>query len=216
MTLWGEVVRDPARDVAAGAPITVDGKPLAGPQRRVVYALNKPVGVLSTASDPYGRPTVLRYVEEGERRLYPVGRLDRDSAGLIFITNDGELAYALTHPRFEVEKAYDVTVRGGPVSEQAVRKLRAGVVLEDGKTAPAQVTKLGPRRLRITIHEGRNRQVRRMCAAVGHPVSELMRVRFGPLELGGLHPGSVRKLTRAEVDALRAAANADGGRAASV
>jgi 23S rRNA pseudouridine2605 synthase len=199
----GNVVRDPARDVDEHSCVEVDGRLLAGPEPRVVYALHKPVGVLSTASDPHGRPTVLELLGE-ERRLYPVGRLDADSSGLILLTNDGELANRLTHPRYEVPKTYRVRVGGGPVGEQALRALRAGVDLEDGPTAPAQARQVGSGadELELTIREGRNRQVRRMCEAVGHPVLALRRIAFGPLRLDGLQPGAHRRLGEAELRKL--------------
>jgi 23S rRNA pseudouridine2605 synthase len=138
-------------------------------------------------------------------RLYPVGRLDIDTTGLILLTNDGELAHRLTHPRFEVDKTYRAVVAGPPVSDAALRRLRAGVELEDGRTSPARVRRVRPDTLEITIHEGRKRQVRRMCEAVGHPVRRLERIRFGPLELGSLGPGESRRLSAAEVDALASA-----------
>ncbi len=199
----GEFVRDPARDVDEHSRVEVDGRLLVGPEPRVVYALHKPVGVLSTASDTHGRPTVVELVGE-ERRLYPVGRLDADSSGLILLTNDGELANRLTHPRYEVPKTYRVRVRGGPVGEQALHVLRAGVELEDGPTAPSQVRRVGDGEdeLELTIREGRNRQVRRMCEAVGHPVLALQRIAFGPLRLGGLQPGAHRRLGEVELRAL--------------
>ncbi len=164
--------------------------------------MHKPVGVLSTARDTHGRPTVVELVRE-ERRLYPVGRLDADSSGLILLTNDGELAQRLTHPRYEVPKTYRVRVGGGPVEERALRALRAGVELEDGPTAPAQVRRVGGGdELELTIREGRNRQVRRMCEAVGHPVLALQRVAFGPLRLGALQPGAHRRLGEVELRKL--------------
>jgi 23S rRNA pseudouridine2605 synthase len=208
VTVGGLVVRDPARDVGEGDQIAVDGRLLDGFQAPVLYALNKPVGVLSTASDPHGRQTVLELIPGESRRLYPVGRLDLDSEGLILLTNDGQLAHQLMHPRFEVPKTYRVWVEGGPVGQGALQALRDGVVLEDGPTAPAQVRALGRQRLEVTIREGRNRQVRRMCEAVGHPVTRLARVRFGPLELGDLASGACRLLGEPEVHALRAAAQA--------
>jgi 23S rRNA pseudouridine2605 synthase len=208
VTVGGLVVRDPARDVGEGERIAVDGQLLDGFQAPVLYALNKPVGVLCTASDPHGRPTVLELMAGESRRLYPVGRLDLDSEGLILLTNDGAVAHRLTHPRFEVPKTYRVWVADGPVSERALQALRDGVALQDGLTAPAQVRALGRQRLQITIREGRNRQVRRMCEAVGHPVTRLRRVRFGPLELGDLASGAHRLLDEGEVEALRAAARA--------
>ena len=203
VSIDGAVVLDPARDVAtpAGPLVSVDGRPLGGPEERVVYALNKPPGVLSTASDPRGRPTVVDLVDE-PRRLYPVGRLDADTAGLILLTNDGELAHRLTHPRFEVPKTYRARLAGGRPGERALRALRDGVMLEDGITGPAQVRRLGREEIEITIREGRNRQVRRMCDAVGHPVVSLERVRMGSLELGALAPGSRRRLSDDEIAAL--------------
>jgi 23S rRNA pseudouridine2605 synthase len=231
VTVGGEVVRDPARDVGETDAIAVDGRPVEGFESPVVYAVHKPVGVLSTVKDPHGRPTVVGLLGQERRRLYPVGRLDLDSAGLILLTNDGQLAHALTHPRFEVPKTYRVTVSGGPVGEAALRQLREGVRLDDGLTAPAEVTRTrdasrgsaaargsatarrrsgsegrrhaGAEQLLITVHEGRNRQVRRMCEAVGHPVQSLTRVRFGPLELGDMPAGSHRLLSAREVQALR-------------
>jgi 23S rRNA pseudouridine2605 synthase len=200
----GETVTDPARNVEAEDRVEVDGQPVEGGGARVVYALNKPLGVVSTARDTHGRPTVVSLVAEGVR-LYPVGRLDIDTTGLLLLTNDGELAYRLTHPRFEVPKTYRVTVAGGPVRDRALRTLRAGVRLEDGFTAPARVRRLRPDTLEITIHEGRNRQVKRMCEAVGHRVIALERTAFGSLELGRLRPGSYRRLTATEVEALLSA-----------
>lgn len=206
VTVSGQVVRDPARDVEPRDAITVDGRPVGSPQAPAVYALNKPVGVLSTASDPHGRPTVVQMLDHESRRLYPVGRLDLDSEGLLLLTNDGQLAHRLTHPRFEVPKTYRVWVSGGPVGERSLRALREGLALQDGPTAPAEVSALRAQEIEITIREGRNRQVRRMCDAVGHPVTRLRRVRFGPLALGELAPGEHRLLDAAEVQALRDAA----------
>jgi 23S rRNA pseudouridine2605 synthase len=203
----GEIVRDPARDVDERSRVEVDGRWLHGAEPAVVYVLHKPVGVLSTARDPGGRPTVVELISE-RRRLYPVGRLDADSSGLILLTNDGALANHLTHPRYEVPKTYRVSVAGGPVGERALSALRAGVRLEDGPTAPAQARRLrdgrdGRHELELTIREGRNRQVRRMCEAVGHPVLALQRVAFGPLRLGTLAPGEHRRLGEAELRELR-------------
>ncbi len=208
VSVGGQVVRDPARDVTGDEVIAVDGRLVAGFEAPAVYALNKPVGVLSTASDPHGRPTVVEMFAHESRRLYPVGRLDLDSEGLLLLTNDGQLAHLLTHPRFEVPKTYRAWVSGGTVREPVLRALRDGVVLEDGSTAPAKVRALGPGQIEITIMEGRNRQVRRMCDAVGHPVTRLRRVRFGPLALGDLSEGKHRLLEAAEVQALRDAAQA--------
>ncbi|MCW2969568.1 MAG: pseudouridine synthase [Solirubrobacterales bacterium] len=203
VTVEGEIVTDPARDVQPGTRVAVDGEALAGPELRVVFALNKPVGVLSTARDTHGRPTVLELVPADGLRLYPVGRLDADSSGLILLTNDGELANRLTHPRYEVPKTYRVRLGGGPVSDAALRALRKGVELEDGRTAPARVRRLGGAEIELTIREGRNRQVRRMADAVGHRVLELQRVGFGPLRLDGLADGAHRRLRQADVERLR-------------
>jgi 23S rRNA pseudouridine2605 synthase len=204
VTVDGVTVADPARDVGAGDVIQVDGKPIATVRERVVYALNKPAGVVSTARDPQGRPTVVTMVPQTER-LYPVGRLDIDTTGLILLTNQGELAHRLTHPRFEVEKTYRVVVAGPSVRDAELRALIQGVELEDGRTAPARVQRIAADTIEITIHEGRKRQVKRMCEAVGHPVKRLERVQFGPLSLGDLPRGRWRRLTDAEVDALMAA-----------
>src|SRR4051794_26348333 len=215
--LGGEVVTDPARDVDGSEAITVDGRRVAAaPAQRVVFMLHKPVGVVSTARDPHGRPTVVDLVPDaGGHRLYPVGRFDAESTGLLLLTDDGDLAHRLTHPRFEVPKTYRARVGGGPVSDRAVARLREGVDLDDGRTAPARVRRLGPGRLELTIHEGRKRQVRRMCEAVGHPVQELRRIAFGPLALGDLPPGAVRRLSQAEVEGLRALALPPTGRRAA-
>jgi 23S rRNA pseudouridine2605 synthase len=204
VSVEGEIVTDPARDVDDQSTVAVDGRVLAGPEPRVLYAVNKPVGVVSTARDTHGRPTVVGLVSEPGRRLYPVGRLDADSSGLILLTNDGELANRLTHPRFEVPKTYIATVRGGPVGAPALAALRGGVELEDGRTAPAKARRIDEHTIELTIREGRNRQVRRMCAAVGHPVSALKRVGFGPLRLDGLREGASRRLSAAEIERLRA------------
>ena len=202
----GERVTDPAFPVVEGARVEVEGAPVGpGPEDRVVYALNKPAGVVSTASDTHGRPTVVEMVEADGRRLYPVGRLDADSTGLILLTDDGDLANRLTHPRYEVPKRYRVSVTGGEPGGEALASLRAGPTLEDGPTAPADVEDLGGGELEITIREGRKRQVRRMCEAVGHPVDSLCRVAFGPLELGSLAPGESRRLGEKELAGLRAA-----------
>jgi 23S rRNA pseudouridine2605 synthase len=207
VSVGGEIVTDPARDVGEDSRVALDGRPLGGPEPRVLYALNKPVGVVSTARDTHGRPTVLELVPARGLRLYPIGRLDIDSSGLILLTNDGELANRLTHPRFQVPKTYRAKLGGAPVRTDALRALRAGVQLEDGLTAPARARRLGgsgSNLIELTIHEGRNRQVRRMCQAVGHPVLELTRTHFGPLALDGLAAGAHRRLAQAEVERLRA------------
>ncbi|MDQ6775366.1 MAG: rRNA pseudouridine synthase [Actinomycetota bacterium] len=204
VTVAGAVVTDPARDVAADDEVAVDGAPIGASGQRVVYAVNKPPGVVSTARDPQRRPTVVSLAPTGIR-LYPVGRLDIDTTGLILLTNDGELAHRLTHPRFEVPKTYRVVVARPPVRERELRALREGIELDDGPSLPARVERLAADTLEIAIREGRKRQVRRMCEAVGHPVRRLERIRFGPLELGSLREGACRKLTPDEVSALRRA-----------
>ena len=205
VTVAGATVTDPARDVDAGSGVKLDGEPVgARAEELVVYAVNKPAGVVSTASDPQRRPTVVSLVRTPQR-LYPVGRLDADTSGLILLTNDGDLAHRLTHPSFEVDKTYRAVVRGAPVHESTLRALRNGIQLEDGMTAPARVTRVEPDTLEITIHEGRKRQIKRMCQHVGHRVLELQRVRFGPLQLGDLQPGQHRRLSANEISLLRSA-----------
>jgi len=195
---------DPARPIE-GERVELDGAALVGPEERVVYALHKPAGVVSTARDTHGRPTVTALVGD-PRRLYPVGRLDADSTGLILLTNDGELANLLMHPRHEVHKTYRARVAGGRPGAAALARLRGGVELDDGRTLPARARLLADDVIEIELREGRTRQLRRMCAAVGHPVVELARVGFGPLTLGALAPGAHRRLSEAEVARLRAAA----------
>lgn len=188
--------------------VAVDGVPIGVAPGLVHYLLNKPAGVVTTADDPQGRPTVLELVPS-DPRVHPVGRLDLETEGLLLLTNDGTLTHRLTHPSFGVEKEYLAEVEGTP-SRGALRALREGVELEDGRTAPAAASLIGPQLLRITIHEGRNRQIRRMCEAVGHPVRRLVRTRIGPLRDPHLPPGEWRELTTDEVRALERAAS--GGR----
>jgi pseudouridine synthase len=189
--------------------ITLDGKLLPRLPVYSYFLLHKPTHVVSTLADPQGRPTVRDLLfPRVSWRLFPVGRLDFDSSGLLLMTNDGELTYRLTHPRYQIPKAYQVKVRGLPEAS-ALERLRRGVVLEEGKTVPAQV-KLIKREertswLEVTVHEGRKRQVRRMCEAVGHPVVKLVRVGFGPLRLGDLPPSALRPLTPQELHVLRRA-----------
>jgi 23S rRNA pseudouridine2605 synthase len=206
VTIAGQVVTDPARDVDEKSGVEVDGRPVA-PEEREVWAVHKPTGVVSTAREPGGRRAVTELVPT-ERRLYPVGRLDADSTGLILLTNDGELANRLTHPRYEVPKTYAIRLERPP-SGGDLERLRGGVGLEDGPTAPAQVKRVGERELEITISEGRNRQVRRMAEAVGNRVEALRRIRIGSLDLGDLEPGRSRRLSAEEVHALRAFPDAD-------
>jgi 23S rRNA pseudouridine2605 synthase len=201
VTVNGQPVTDPARDVEREASVAVDGRPVEPPTQRVVYMVNKPAGVVSTARDPQNRPTVVALVP-ADTRLYPVGRLDADTTGLILLTNDGPLAHRLTHPRFQVPKTYRAVVGNAPVRTPALRSLRQGIRLDDGPTAPAEARLIRPDTIELTIREGRKHQVRRMCEAVGHPVRSLERVRFGSLELGGLPRGRSRQLSQAEVGAL--------------
>jgi 23S rRNA pseudouridine2605 synthase len=188
--------------VASRDRVEVDGRRVE-PQALAYVLLHKPAGVVTTARDPHGRPTVVDLVAH-EARVVPVGRLDADTTGALLLTNDGELAHRLAHPRYGVEKTYDVEVEGDP-SEEQLRRLRDGVELEDGMTAPAQARRLGPNRLELVLHEGRKRQVKRMCADVGLPVTRLHRPRYDGLELLDLPPGEWRELTQAEVERLRAA-----------
>ena len=203
VTVGGEVVTDPAWDVGEGDDVRVNGARVVA-EAHEVWAVNKPVGVVSTAREPGSRVPVVDLVET-EARLYPVGRLDADSSGLLLLTNDGELAHRLTHPRYEVPKTYAVRLKT-PIAEGDLERLRSGVELEDGPTAPAQVKRLGKQEIEIVLREGRNRQVRRMLEAVGNEVVALRRVRFGPLGLGDLKEGGARRLSNDEVALLREAA----------
>jgi 23S rRNA pseudouridine2605 synthase len=199
VTVGGKVVTDPARDVGAGDDVRVDGSPV-GEEPREVWVVNKPAGVVSTAREPGGKPAVVELVDS-TARLYPVGRLDADSTGLLLLTNDGELANRLMHPRHEVEKAYRAELRRPP-SDADLRRLASGVELEDGPTAPAEVRRLGEREVEIVLREGRNRQVRRMAEVIGNRVVALRRVRFGPIELGRLPQGQGRRLGEEEIARL--------------
>jgi 23S rRNA pseudouridine2605 synthase len=195
----GEVVTDPAKDVDERSDVEMEGRPVA-PELREVWAVNKPLGVVSTAREP-GRRRAVTQLVDSPRRLYPVGRLDADSTGLILLTNDGGLANRLTHPRYGVPKTYLVRL-ARPLSEAELDRLRRGVELEDGPTAAAEVERLGERELEITIREGRKRQVRRMAEAIGNQVEELTRTRIGPLDLADLRRGEARRLDRREIAAL--------------
>jgi len=187
--------------------IEVDGVRIGTQPGLVYYLLNKPAGVVTTAADTHGRPIVTGLVPP-EPRVFPVGRLDQDTEGLLLLTNDGDLAQRLAHPRFGVDKEYLVEVEGSPTRGE-LRRLREGVELDDGLTAPAKVALVEPTVLRVTIHEGRNRQVRRMCEAIGHPVIRLVRTRIGPLADRSLTPGEWRLLDSSEVRALERAAGAE-------
>jgi 23S rRNA pseudouridine2605 synthase len=194
----GEVARL-ATSVDERDRVEVDGT-LVGPEELTFVLLHKPAGVVTTARDPQGRPTVVGLVGH-ERRVVPVGRLDADTTGALLLTNDGALAHRLMHPRYEVDKVYEAEVEGEPTDE-ALRRLEEGIELEDGITAPAGVRRLGPSLLELTVHEGRKRQVKRMCAAVGHPVRRLHRSRYAGLTLEGLAPGEWRELSAEEVARL--------------
>ena len=199
VSVGGDVVTDPARDVDERSGVTVDGDAVR-PEPREVWLLNKPLDVVSTAREPGSRQAVTELVPS-RRRLYPVGRLDADSTGLILLTNDGELANRLTHPRFGVERTYRVTLRRRP-SDADLARLRKGVRLEDGPTRPARVRRAGRRGIEITIREGRNRQVRRMAEAIRNDVVALRRVAFGSLRLERLAEGESRRLKAPDVKRL--------------
>ena len=180
--------------------VEVDGRPVAK-QRLAYVLLHKPAGVVTTARDPQGRRTVVALVSFGDR-VVPVGRLDVDTTGALLLTNDGPLAHRLAHPRYTVDKVYDVEVEGRP-TDAALKRLAEGVELDDGLTAPATARRIGRSRIELTLHEGRKHQVKRMCAAVGHPVVRLHRSRYAGLDLRGLGPGEWRNLTADEVASLR-------------
>lgn len=202
VTVNGAVVELGAR-IGPEDELAVDGKIYSTLTDAVTYLLNKPVGVVTTASDPQGRPTVVGLVPT-EPRVFPVGRLDLDTEGLLLMTNDGGLAHRLTHPSFGIEKEYLVEVEGR-IAPGSLRRLREGVELEDGVTSPAKASLVDGRLLRLTIHEGRNRQVRRMCEAIGHPVVRLVRSRIGPITDPKLKPGFSRRLTGDELLELQRA-----------
>ena len=200
VTVNGEVAELGRRVDADRDLIEVDGAPVGVKPGLVYYVLNKPRGVVTTAKDTHGRPTVVELVPT-EPRVFPVGRLDVDTEGLLLLTNDGDLAHRISHPSHGVEKEYLAHVRGR-VSAGALRTLREGVELDDGLTAPADASQPTPGVLRITIHEGRNRQVRRMCEAIGHPVLRLVRTRIGPIVDRSLRPGDWRELSTGERRAI--------------
>jgi 23S rRNA pseudouridine2605 synthase len=200
---------DPARD-----DIRVDGRRLRFDIRRRYIALHKPKGYVTTREDPEGRKTVMDLLDGVREYVYPVGRLDYETDGLLLMTSDGDLAARLTHPRHEVERVYEAWVVGAP-TEDEIEKLRRGVFLDGRRTAPATVRRGGTHgkgnkqltKLTIGLHEGRNRQVRRMCASIGHPARRLTRIRMGPISLGDLRPGQWRDLTPKEIRLLQAAAS---------
>jgi len=186
--------------VKEGDVVDLDGRHLV-PQALAYVLLHKPPGVVTTASDPHGRPTVVDLVEHASR-VVPVGRLDADTTGVLLLTNDGDLAHRLAHPRYEVEKVYEAEVEGEP-SDDTLARLEQGIELDDGPTAPARARRLAPSRIELSIHEGRKHQVKRMLEAVGHPVTRLYRSRYAGLIVDGLEPGHWRELTEAEVASLR-------------
>jgi 23S rRNA pseudouridine2605 synthase len=186
--------------VHTGDRVEVDGIPVTAQALKYVL-LNKPTATVTTASDPQGRPTVVDLVEEIPERVVPVGRLDADTTGAMLLTNDGPLAHRLAHPRYGVEKVYEVEVEGEP-DDAALKQLAEGIDLEDGRTAPAVARRLGPSKLELTLHEGRKHQVKRMCEAVGHPVLRLHRSRYAGLTVEGLEPGQWRELEPSEVERL--------------
>ena len=204
VTVNGEVAELGRRVDAEHDEVAVNGVIIGVRPGLVHLLLNKPAGVVTTADDPQGRPTVLELVPD-EPRVFPVGRLDMETEGLLLLTNDGDLAHRLTHPSFGVEKEYIAHVDGEPTRGE-LRLLREGVMLDDGITAPAKAALLGPGVLRLTIHEGRNRQIRRMCEAIDHPVKRLIRTRIGPLADRKLKPGQWRPLTGEELRSLERAA----------
>ncbi|MDQ2911286.1 MAG: rRNA pseudouridine synthase [Actinomycetota bacterium] len=187
--------------VGARDRVELDGRPVER-QPLAYVLLHKPAGTVTTSRDPQGRRTVLDLVDHASR-VVPVGRLDADTTGALLLTNDGDLAHRLAHPRYEVEKVYEADVAGEP-GDEAIERLRHGVELDGGPSAPARVRRLSPSKLELTLHEGRKHQVKRMCAAVGHPVTRLHRSRYAGLALNGLGPGESRELTGAEVTRLRA------------
>jgi pseudouridine synthase len=187
--------------VHTGDRVEVDGEPVAAQQLTYVL-LNKPAGTVTTASDPQGRPTVVQLVDDVPERIVPVGRLDADTTGALLLTNDGALAHRLAHPRYGVDKVYEVDVEGQP-SAEAISRLEAGIELDDGITAPAKAHVLQPSKIELTLHEGRKHQVKRMCLAIGHPVRRLHRSRYAGLTVEGLEPGQWRELEPSEVKRLR-------------
>ena len=202
VTLNGEVVTElGTRAVPGRDHLKVDGKLLRDEERKVYFLLNKPRGVITAVTDPHGRPVVVDYLKVRER-IFPVGRLDWDTEGVLFLTNDGDFSYRLTHPKFEVPRTYHAKVRGIP-DEKTLNRMRRGVFLEDGKASVAKVSMLESTEnnswIEIVVQEGRNRLVRRLCEAVGHPVNKLKRVNFAGIELGNLKPGQSRSLTESEV-----------------
>lgn len=209
VTVNDKVISEPGFLVTFGRDdIRVDGRPVCHLEPRITAMLNKPKGMVTTVKDPQGRPTVINLVAGLKQRLFPIGRLDYHTEGLLLLTNDGLLSQRLQHPRYGIEKVYKVKVRGRP-DHLIIKQLREGVVLDGRKTAPARVKKIGTTKehtwIEMTIHEGRKRQIRRMCKGVGHPVLKLKRIGYGPLRLGDLKAGQFRILTAREIRLLREA-----------
>lgn len=207
VSINGNRITELGTKVCEGDTVMVDEKPVRLKSVKKYVMLNKPVGIVTTVKDQFGRKTVMDLVQEAGIRLFPVGRLDYDTSGLLLLTNDGDLTYRLTHPRHNIDKTYLAEVAGIPREEELVR-FRRGLSIENYITAPAQVqllstTSKGNAILKITIHEGRNRQVRKMCSAIGHPVHTLQRVSMGPLQIGNLEPGQWRDLTEKELKQLQ-------------
>ena len=201
VTVDGKIIRELGAKASTNQKILVDGKPLHLGAEKIYLMLNKPRGYVSTVHDERGRKTILDLIDTSER-VYPVGRLDLNSEGLILLTNDGDLTNALIHPRYEVSKTYRAKI-SGEITEEKLDRLRAGLELEDGLTAPAEVYWLDKDLVEVTIHEGRNRQVRRMFAAIGCDVKRLRRIKFAGLTLDGLKVGAFRALTAEEVARLK-------------
>ena len=201
VTVDGKIIRELGAKASTNQKICVDGKPLHFGAEKIYLMLNKPRGYVSTLHDERGRKTILDLIDTSER-VYPVGRLDLNSEGLILLTNDGDLTNALIHPRYEVSKTYRAKI-SGEITEEKLDRLRAGIELDDGLTAPAEIYWLDKDLVEVTIHEGRNRQVRRMFAAIGCDVKRLRRIKFAGLTLGGVSVGKFRRLTAAEVAALK-------------
>lgn len=201
----GSEVSTPGYKVEAGDVVEVDGKAIRPEEAKVYIALNKPVGYITSAKDQFGRQTVLDLVSDLDERIYPVGRLDYDTSGLIILTNDGEFTYRMTHPRYEIKKVYMAKVEGVP-SEAKLKQFREGLLIEDYKTSRARVKIVKQYKdaayLEIEIHEGRNRQVRKMCEKIGHPVKSLKRISVGSVRLGKLEEGKWRYLTESELEKL--------------
>ncbi|WP_024834325.1 pseudouridine synthase [Ruminiclostridium josui] len=199
------IVENMGVTVSSNDVVTVDGVPVITEEKKVYIMLNKPVGFVSTSKDQFGRPTVIDLVKDVEMRIYPVGRLDYDTSGLILLTNDGDFTYRLTHPKHEINKVYEAVISGFP-KDNEIKRFEAGLKIEDYQTSPAKflvLDKQGVNTLvRITIHEGKNRQVRKMCEAIGHKVLTLKRIQIGPIALGNLPEGKWRHLSDNEIKTL--------------